>query len=437
MVLNYKLGKFLINFSQRQFESLVLFVVACAFWYASPIRDGLIWLIGFIIPVLVIRWLVHHRLWSATPMDEFLIGFVLLCLINFSTAPYETRGMILIFRPLLGILLYTSLAERAKTQQHIRGHLLVTIAGSILLGIVALTATDWSEGKRVFAPIIRHLPVISTYPGVEGLFNPNEIAGAMVWLAPLGFGLALYYYQSQKRLTALLTGIGALLLVIALLFGQSFSALAGLVIGLIVALIPRRFWVGVTGIIIAAVLLVQLMILVNPTLSVDIAATFSGRENLTSLEHREAMWIAARQAILDYPITGLGAAVFRSPVVWEDYPTPGFDRRLAVHAHNELLHIGTDLGIPGILMMLGWYFCAAYMLYYAWRRADAATQRLIMGIAGGLIAHMIYGQGDAIPLWDRFAFIFWWMLGLAAAQYTLARYHEPDLDKYSETPSRA
>jgi len=32
---------------------------------------------------------------------------------------------------------------------------------------------------------------------------------------------------------------------------------------------------------------------------------------------------------------------------------------------------------------------------------------------------MIYGLGDAIPLWDRFAFGLWWMLGMAAALYVL------------------
>jgi hypothetical protein len=48
------------------------------------------------------------------------------------------------------------------------------------------------------------------------------------------------------------------------------------------------------------------------------------------------------------------------------------------------------------------------------------THRLLVkAIAAGLFAHAIYGLTDAIPLWDRFAFFFWWMLGLSGAQYVL------------------
>ena len=42
-----------------------------------------------------------------------------------------------------------------------------------------------------------------------------------------------------------------------------------------------------------------------------------------------------------------------------------------------------------------------------------------VAVAAGLLAHMVYGMGDAITLWDRFAFGYWWMIGLAAAQYVL------------------
>ncbi|HEX2619298.1 MAG TPA: O-antigen ligase family protein [Phototrophicaceae bacterium] len=303
-----------------------------------------------------------------------------------------------------------------------------------------MTGTNWSEGKRFFSFIIEHLPSISTYPGVEGLFNPNEIAGAMSWLMPLCLGLTMYYFQKNRRLLSLIAGAGAGLLLLALLFGQSFSALAGIVVGIAIILIPRNYRVAGTGLIVAGILVIQAVIFINPTLVVETAVRFSGRENINSLEHRQVMWTAARQAVIDHPVTGLGMAMFRSPAVWEDYPTPGYDRSKAVHAHNELLHIATDLGIPGFITMLSWYLGTFYMLYYAWKRSDSVTRWAVTGIAAGLIAHMIYGLADSIPLWDRFAFIFWWMLGLAAAQYTLARFRseqsgetaQPDFDKNSD-----
>ena len=59
------------------------------------------------------------------------------------------------------------------------------------------------------------------------------------------------------------------------------------------------------------------------------------------------------------------------------------------------------------------------MLVQSWRKGDSQARILAVAVAGGLLAHAVYGLGDAITLWDRLAFIFWWLLGLAGAQYIL------------------
>ena len=51
----------------------------------------------------------------------------------------------------------------------------------------------------------------------------------------------------------------------------------------------------------------------------------------------------------------------------------------------------------------------------------APGQQAVAVSAGGLLAHAVYGMADAITLWDRFAFVFWIMLGLLAAQYWLVQ----------------
>jgi hypothetical protein len=66
------------------------------------------------------------------------------------------------------------------------------------------------------------------------------------------------------------------------------------------------------------------------------------------------------------------------------------------HAHNELLQ-ATDLGVPGLVALLAIYFGTFGMLWSLWHGApDLETRYLALGLAGGLLAHAIYGFTDAI-----------------------------------------
>jgi hypothetical protein len=61
----------------------------------------------------------------------------------------------------------------------------------------------------------------------------------------------------------------------------------------------------------------------------------------------------------------------------------------------------------------------AWMLWKSWRGGDARVKAVVFAAGCGIIAHVFYGLGDAITVWDRFAFVFWWTAGIALAQYTL------------------
>jgi putative inorganic carbon (hco3(-)) transporter len=418
-----------------QLEPFILLMITLAFWYATPIRDQWVWLIGLLLPIFGARYLLRRRVWTETPLNEFLIGFIALCLLNIFTAPFETRGLILLFRPLFGIALFFYLIEYARYHGHLKLPFRVTMIGAIVLSIVALTATKWSEGKTAFSAITSIILSYPSYPGAEGLINPNELAGAITWLAPLCLGLVFYYWKKEERTDKFLAGIGGQLLMIALLFGQSLSGMLGLAAGFLILFTPRRLWMWSVGVIVALVVIAQTVILVAPSSALDIAGTLSGRPNLNSLDHREVIWISARQAVIDHPFTGIGMAMYRSPVVWEIYPTPGYDRYLAPHAHNELLHIATDLGVPGAILFLSWYAIAVYILYYSWKHGDTDARHIVAAVSAGLLAHLVYSLTDAIPLWDRFAFIFYWLLGLAGAQYVIVR--QSVEAKYSHSESRA
>jgi O-antigen ligase len=122
------------------------------------------------------------------------------------------------------------------------------------------------------------------------------------------------------------------------------------------------------------------------------------------------MWQRAQSMIYDHPYTGVGIAMYRQ--LREQYATPGYERFLVPHPHNEALQFGTDLGIPG-LIVYGWLaLIVAQAAYQVVIHGSSAECAAAIAVTAGLFAHAVYALTDAIPIWDRFAFLFWCLLGL-------------------------
>jgi putative inorganic carbon (HCO3(-)) transporter len=95
------------------------------------------------------------------------------------------------------------------------------------------------------------------------------------------------------------------------------------------------------------------------------------------------------------------------------------------HAHNAFLQAGLDLGIPGLVAFLALHLSALGMLSQIWRARRAARVRarlmeaFVLGLGGGLLAHMLYGVLDAVALGAKPGALWWMFLGLIAALYRL------------------
>jgi putative inorganic carbon (HCO3(-)) transporter len=411
-------------------DYLALALILYAFWFPVPAR---VHALALFIPLYAIRLIIDRRLWHRSPLDLLLAGFLLLGVVNVIAAPH-TGGLFMLGRPVMGILLAGVLADRLVRAKTLREPLLATGVLSLLIGLAALLASQWTIKSSPFSFIVERLPTaraLFDYDGLIGTFigggfNVNEIAGAMVWLAPLMAALALTAWGLRTptpfdRALRLLASAVFCLLWLALFLGQSRFAIFGALpaLAVIVALLspsPRWRWLGLLTV--AAFTLLQLLLLAN--------VFGPERERLQqrdedSIIGRLLIWDSAAQIIRDHPLTGAGMNMYRSAPVRARYPVPGYEIRVLPHAHNELLQIGTDLGVPGMLIFIGWHGVLAIMLWSAWRRSPAQTtpyeRGLALGIGGGLLAHAIFGLGDAITLWDRFAFIHWWLVGLTLGLY--------------------
>lgn len=359
--------------------------------------------------------------------DEFLLTFFALCIVSIFASPFETRGIILIFRPLLGCVLLLYCAEHARLNMSANKLIWTTLFIAGFVALISLTAVNWTGKASVFTNISDLLPRLQRLPPLwDGAFNPNEVAGVAAPLLPLMAGLALRGKGTKTKVQRIIAEIIALSLLVGLVLGQSISGILGGAVGLIVVCAPRGSWRWVALVCVAGILIVQGLIMASPDAAIRMAKAISPREDVNSLNHRQIIWERAMRMLTEHPLTGVGIANYR--MLRMEYPTPGYDHVLLPHAHNEILQIGADLGIPGIGVFIGWYAVAGYLLLYAWRHGEDEPRTLAVALAGTLIGHAIFGLTDAIPLWDRFAVVFWWLLGLTAANAMVVQISRDSVD---------
>jgi O-antigen ligase len=417
-------------------EPLLVAAIIIPFWVLNQDR---VWALLLVVPILLLRVFVLRRVISNTPLNWLFLAFLTLCLLSVYTAPFSIGlaqitfaplnlstsipyTSVLIARILMGMTLFFVLVEYARLTGKIEANLVATTLLALVVAVLTLGATQWNDKSDQLRFIIDRLPVLTVFPGFEKGANANELAGALAWLTPLMGGLALYKWRSNL----LRVGVTAAfwLLLLALFLGQSRLAILGVFAALAVLiflLIPRgrRRKLALAGL---ALFFAAEAVVVTNVLNPEAAESVQARDEVSNLGRLD-MWKAALAIVRDHPLTGVGMNMYRMGNVRAVYPVPGYERRGPPHAHNEFFQVATDLGLPGLAVFVGWYVVAGWMLLQIWRRGDSSARVVAAAIGAGLLAHAIFGFGDAIALWDRFIFVFWWLLGLAGAQYNLVQSH--------------
>ncbi|MCW5859316.1 MAG: O-antigen ligase family protein [Caldilineales bacterium] len=118
--------------------------------------------------------------------------------------------------------------------------------------------------------------------------------------------------------------------------------------------------------------------------------------------------------LADFPFTGAGIGTF-DRVVPILYPlflsTPGSP---VSHAHNLILQVGVDLGLPGLIAWLAVLVNTFLLLAGVLRqRQDALPWALAAGVAGSLGVMLVHGLVDAALWGSKPAFLPWLFVALA------------------------
>jgi putative inorganic carbon (hco3(-)) transporter len=248
--------------------------------------------------------------------------------------------------------------------------------------------------------------------------NPNYVGGMLVLFFPLSiWGVGMW----DKWLVWVGLAL-SWIIAMGLLLAQSRGALlgAGVAMGLTMAYQYRWMrWIVLLAVICGVFLFAEVggkvvLGLVNMTGSI---ATY---------EDRMEIWQRAIYIVQDFSFTGVGLRGF--PVAIDlFYPLFVFGPDVRVpHAHNLFLQMAVDIGIPGFVAF--WILLGAWggMVWESLQRTAkfsrlAAFRPLVLGLSGGMVAHLIYGIMDTINLGEKAGVIFWVVLALTVALWQQVR----------------
>ncbi len=378
-----------------------------------------------------LRWLDQRHFIRRTPLDGSICLLLLMVMVSFLVTFDPELSLPKITGVVLGVACYYGMAARLERPHDIWLGVVVLIAIGCGVATLSLLGTSWFNKVPVIGRIAALLPVaVRGLPGSppDG-FQPNQVAGALVWLLPLMVILLWHHWSGKLPFVPLKwqQPVRFVFLIVLLLIGgtmiltQSRGGYLGLLCGIFALfVIPRRrlhmvvgvmIGVGVVGAIIAGP---QAMAAYDRIDSLQSSQALS----INSLQGRFELWTRAIYAIQDFPLTGMGMGTFRRvmPVLYPIFSVaPSFD---IGHAHNHLLNATLDLGIPGLIAYLAIWIGTMIMVWQVLRGTiHDEIYMLTLGLGGGMVAHFIYGLTDTNALGSKPGMLMWLTCGLVFCLY--------------------
>lgn len=375
----------------------------------------------------VIRKLTYGKFFATSPYDLAIICLLVMTGISASVSFDIALSLPKIIGVLLGVALFYAILDfsRYASLWPVVG---VYLVGGLFLALIGLVGTNWSPPFDFLNAIRSRLPGDSfNIPGaVGGIINQNELAGALNWIAPLalacllGLGRKLWVRKRSVFFFILTVCLVTILVLIATTSrGGIFAFVAGVTIVLAFFAPPR--WRVVLGIGFVIVLLMAVAFAMSPVNN-DIGADTLG------LDGRIEIWSRAILAVGDFPLTGMGFNSFRQ-VVRVLYPLFTVPASIDLaHAHNHLLQVALDLGLPGLVAYLAIWIISAGLLWETTRKlvrrgqTHHSSYSLVAGLAGSLAAGWMFGMLDAIALGSRPSFLWWMLVGLTGSVHYVVVY---------------
>jgi len=392
--------------------------------------------LAFLVVLWLCRWAARGSITVRTPLDIPILGLLMMLPVTLYASADWSLTLPKLYGILLGVAVFYAIVNAARSEERLWLMVFLFILAGLGVAGLGLVGTDWTRQKvfalpQLYARLPRFISGLTRSP--KGGFHPNEVGGVLTLFVPLLVSLLIPWgdgerdrssgrhgqiwqqlrdpnsYLFRLGLMGALVGIG-----FTFLLTQSRSSFIGVVTALMVLgiLRSRWFWLGVPAAVLATILAIL-------RLGVErLGDLLFMLEATGTMRGRMEVWQRAIYMIQDFPFTGIGLGTFdlvRNVL----YPLflVGPDAQV-FHAHNLLLQVAVDLGVPGLVAYVGLISAFALMGCRVYRRSGGGRERaLAVGLMCGMLAHQVYGLTDAVALGAKPGFLVWSMLGLMASLY--------------------
>ena len=372
------------------------------------------------------------------PYDAPALLFVVIGLLSVAVAPdkafsfYNFYHLVPIYA--LTYLLVGQTLRKTRELQRVAFAMALSAALVILYGFyqfifgIDISSMKWVDGEA-FPELSKR--VFSTWE------NPNILAGYLDIVACIAVGL-IGVLQRGWRILAIL-----LLAATLACLGMTYARGACLVVAVVLAGYGAlRDWRILLGIVVVG----AGALLVDPVLADRLLSVFTRVD--TSSEMRIAFWESTVAMVMDHPFLGIGWGMYFMVYPEYDFYLQGAPVQI-VHAHNMYLNYAAEIGIPGALSFL-WFFFGSLVLAlrvprktppweavlaaheHAWKTvADVRAalgrwrrRRFVEGLSTGLglafISVALNGLTDHLLFNIPSSMLLWMLAAMTAAAYAIA-----------------
>jgi len=250
---------------------------------------------------------------------------------------------------------------------------------------------------------------------VTGTFvNRNHLSGYLEMIIPLAIGLiiaridvfSLAGLKWKEKLLALskkgvstnlFITFGIIIMSLAVVFSKSRSGIFILIFSFVLFFGLTSLYLGTAmyqkkGI--KSFLQIVFLAIIFISLYVGIEAMFErfAMDNAIVRSGRPTYWADTSRIIADFPVFGTGLGTFSS--VAYDYEGDRTPLRLE-HAHNDYLEYLSELGVIGMIMLMGGILFMAVSSFLIWRtRKHPEVKGLVLGGMVALICILIHSITD-------------------------------------------
>jgi putative inorganic carbon (HCO3(-)) transporter len=402
----------------KKLVSIEIWVVAGCVLLSMILPAALPWAVGVGIIYWILRRVSSGQFTLRTPIDISVLLLLILLPLNLWITAMPAITYPQVYRLLSGVILLYAMVNWGRTTRRIRLLVVGTILATLFLALFATVSVEWAQQKLLFIPaaIYDRFTLL-----VKDTVQHNIMAGSLIILYPITLGLLLFAWKELRSWYRSLLVIVAMVGLLILILTQSRGAILALlaVILILMSLRWKRGWIAIlVSMAIGAAAIGYLGI------DKSLAMLASG-VSLEGLAGRLEVWSRAIYMIQDFPITGVGMGLF-GRVTDLVYPFFLNAAGSVPHAHNLILQVAADLGIPGLiawLSILSLIIVMSFQLYrYGRQRADQWTAGLGAGLLCSQAALIVHGLLDA-PTWGgvRPAPIVWAIWGLTSAAWIFSQ----------------